>query len=540
MKEKPVMSSFLDLDGDLQESLLCYLNARDLNKLALSCKALNDARKRVRRFPQWVGSLSILGDAEQAANEAVNDAVGQLRNRPDVAFVFVAPGYYSVETAVETIKARLGSDVKVCGCTGAAIIGTPALGASSSKLSPKLVEEGPALSLTLAYFADQCDVSVRFADISNVSATRSRSRSNTEFDMDFDGLVSGPGEQQLITFMDFSFGDYRLKKVIARLSEDKGKTVVFGGIASGRHAYGEDVRMISTQKCFQSGCVICVLSPKPGGPQLDAVVVPGASLVGNPIQVRLTSGNIVSHITGGHEWSASCENEVGEFRTMRDILTPYVNESAINTAICICYAESVDTLTGQLMEPIDHLDFSLSVERQNGDVRITYHNSVAPRLKEGSFIQLEINSAEYAGPNVLKGLVALALETNEKIEEKIKEKITQGKASSQAKCGISLARSASRVNSARLAEAEFSAGGGLLFSCLGRSSGWYEEKGLSGQYEPSAFASAFPGKPLAGFLAQGEIFGEFSGGAITQDLFEQDFVHGYTAVYAVSGATCSR
>ena len=49
----------------------------------------------------------------------------------------------------------------------------------------------------------------------------------------------------------------------------------------------------------------------------------------------------------------------------------------------------------------------------------------------------------------------------------------------------------------------------MLFSCLGRSGSWYEQNEMSANFEADAYAAAFPGKALAGFLANGEIFGEF-------------------------------
>ena len=57
-------------------------------------------------------------------------------------------------------------------------------------------------------------------------------------------------------------------------------------------------------------------------------------------------------------------------------------------------------------------------------------------------------------------------------------------------------------------EGDFAACGGLLFSCLGRSGQWYEQNGMAANFEANAFAAAFPGRPLAGFLANGEIFGQ--------------------------------
>ena len=47
-------------------------------------------------------------------------------------------------------------------------------------------------------------------------------------------------------------------------------------------------------------------------------------------------------------------------------------------------------------------------------------------------------------------------------------------------------------------EAFAAAAGGLLFSCLGRSGHWYQSNGMAPNFEPDAFADAFPDKALAG------------------------------------------
>mmetsp|Transcript_12080 Transcript_12080/g.14388 ORF Transcript_12080/g.14388 Transcript_12080/m.14388 type:complete len:90 (-) Transcript_12080:409-678(-) len=81
---------------------------------------------------------------------------------------------------------------------------------------------------------------------------------------------------------------------------------------------------------------------------------------------------------------------------------------------------------------------------------------------------------------------------------------------------------------------------------------------MEANFEPAAFAAAFPGKPLAGFLAQGEIFGEHipsvakgssrgdedmdeSGDGSKETRSEEtelrSFMHGFTAVYGVSSAS---
>jgi hypothetical protein len=172
--------------------------------------------------------------------------------------------------------------------------------------------------------------------------------------------------------------------------------------------------------------------------------------------------------------------------------------------------------SGELLRPFESLD---RVQEYEGSLVTTSEVPV------GSFLQAEVMSPKLAGENVKAGLKALAHQGAEK-EEAAAAKASSsaadtatgdgggGAATAMAMAvdGVALARSSSRACSQRVArqllDAEHAAGGGLLFSCLGRSSDWYESNGMAANFEPAAFAAAFPGKALAGFLANGEIFGE--------------------------------
>jgi hypothetical protein len=87
------MSPASCLTQDDVEALLLGLSALDLSSASQVCTAWYAAYERLKRIPQWVGALSRASDAETAAKEACQGAMGQIRCKPDVAFIFTTPGY---------------------------------------------------------------------------------------------------------------------------------------------------------------------------------------------------------------------------------------------------------------------------------------------------------------------------------------------------------------------------------------------------------------------------------------------------------------
>ena len=90
---------------------------------------------------------------------AVASALGRSRCKPDVAYVFATPYFETGDMPVlhAALKSKLGTGVQICGCTGHAIIGTDGGGGND----PVLLEDSTAaLSISLVYFAGQCEASV--------------------------------------------------------------------------------------------------------------------------------------------------------------------------------------------------------------------------------------------------------------------------------------------------------------------------------------------------------------------------------------------
>lgn len=201
---------------EVEHILLSGLGAKDLGRAACVSRLWRDAFGRIKRIPQWVGALSELDEVEAAVAEACSSALARARCLPDVAYVFCTPYYEEggMKEMHAALKKALGP-IPICGCTGHAIIGTD--GGASKK--PVLLEDGdPALSVSLVYFAGQCEARVSY--IKDRAPVPEQPRC---------------AEKQLV-FLTVPQSAGHANATIGKLCASADKAVVFGGIASGSRA----------------------------------------------------------------------------------------------------------------------------------------------------------------------------------------------------------------------------------------------------------------------------------------------------------------
>ena len=370
---------------------------------------------------------------------------------------------------------------------------------------PELVEGrrgDAAVSVALVYFAGNCRVDVRHVEDGAVLVA--------------DAEVGGGGEQSLIVLAAPSAGG-RLDAIIQDATAAvAGKSVVFGGVASGASV------ALFHERCSDGGVLVCALTPREGaGQQLDAVVVSAASRAGVPLEVVASEAG--SRPGAGDLWKVDVVRErrpggASAAAPSRPPIEALMEATGQHGGLSgIVWSAGVDAATGELARPIRDLD---GMDSYAGSLLTRTH------LPPGSFLQAEVMDPQLAEENVKSGLAALAQEGREQRRAEAADGPTL------AHDGRALARSAGR---ATVAGPGAVAAGGLLFSCLARSRGWYEEHGLDGNAEAGAFGAAFPGRALAGFLANGEVFGETQGWREGEE--EVEFMHGFTAVYAISSGS---
>ena len=318
---------------------------------------------------------------------------------------------------------------------------------------PELVEGrrgDAAVSVALVYFAGNCRVDVRHVEDGAVLVA--------------DAEVGGGGEQSLIVLAAPSAGE-RLDAIIQDATAAMaGKSVVFGGVASGASV------ALFHERCSDGGVLVCALTPREGaGQQLDAVVVSAASRAGVPLEVVASEAG--SRPGAGDLWKVDVVRErrpggASAAAPSRPPIEALMEATGQHGGLSgIVWSAGVDAATGELARPIRDLD---GMDSYAGSLLTRTH------LPPGSFLQAEVMDPQLAEENVKSGLAALAQEGREQRRAEAADGPTL------AHDGRALARSAGR---ATVAGPGAVAAGGLLFSCLARSRGWYEEHGLDGNVE---------------------------------------------------------
>ena len=143
----------------LLERLFRTLDCRTLARCARVNRLWRDAHGQVARQPQWVSTLSRKEALAEAVEEAAREAMSLMRMRPHACFVFLSAAYLDsagprLPGLAGALRAAVPEGVPLIGCTGTAIIGT------EHSTTPVELEEsdGPAVSVTLAYFASAATV----------------------------------------------------------------------------------------------------------------------------------------------------------------------------------------------------------------------------------------------------------------------------------------------------------------------------------------------------------------------------------------------
>ena len=465
---------------EVEQIMMSELGAKDLASSAQVCRLWREAFRRVSRIPQWVGALSCEEDLERAAVEACTSAMQRLRCAPDLCYIFVAPyheegaGAGWSEHLQATVRRQLGTTVEICGCSGSAIVGTD----GGSGAAPVLIEGSSALSISLVYFAGQSTASVRLIpDSEPVPAP-------------------APCDEKQMIFLTVPRSAGRANEAINALCAGAGKAVVFGGIASGpRTSHMNGTALFHSGGSASTGSLVCTLTPEgPTAAQLDAVVVSASARVGPIFEVT----ECETHSQEGHDFNIL--TALRDTEAPEKSLIPIAAVTAHGAQISGVMASNSLTAEGDLAPPLRSLN---NLNAHNGALVTTTPCGV------GTFLQPEVMEPKVAAQNAQRALKALASEPEKKAEPSSGAGGGEAGAAAAAEAEDEerhqLARSSSRLES----KAQFLAGGGLLFSCLGRSGSWYEQNEMSANFEADAYAAAFPGKALAGFLANGEIFGEF-------------------------------
>jgi small ligand-binding sensory domain FIST len=219
-------------------------------------------------------ALSTNEVASAALREAVMMARESLGGRPDLAVLFLSPHHARAADHLAAEACQLLETANILGCTGEAIVGTG-----------REVEEQPALSLWLARWPG-----VRLVPM------------HLEFERTPEGgvLQGWPhelaGEWPEGSFL-LAIGEpfsFPAEFLLERLNEDRPKTPLIGGMASGAAEPGDN-RLILGQNTYAEGAIALHVS---GPVRLRTVVSQGCRPIGRPFVVTKAERNIIFELGG--------------------------------------------------------------------------------------------------------------------------------------------------------------------------------------------------------------------------------------------------
>lgn len=425
---------------------------------------------------KWASAISTQASLEAAVTEVTRKTTEQLgEQKPDLALVFVSTAFASeYARLLPLLRAQLNVD-HIVGCSGSGAIGM-------SDDFPEEVEEGPALSLMLAYLPNVNIESFHLtaADLPDLDSPPERwseligvtSEARPSFILMADPFSSGTSE--LLQGVDFAYPG----------------CVKVGGLA-GIESFNRSSGLFCNQKLYGEGIVGVALS---GEIVLEAIVAQGCRPIGDLYRVSEGDRNIMLKLeydSNQGNASAATIGQPASSQTPLEVLQNIfqsLNEAdreLAQNALFIGVAQSgfKPSLTKR-----DFLIRNLvGVDPRNGSI------AVADKIRPGMRIQFHMRDAQTSAEDLENLLRRYRVES---LEDGLADQgANQGK-----RQGASPA-------------------GALLFACGGRGESLYDEP----NFDSDLFEQYLGPLPIGGFFCNGEI-GPVGGAT---------FLHGSTSVFGI-------
>ena len=222
---------------------------------------------------RFASSLAKHEDPKVAVDQAVEEIQSALDGQPDLTFVFISQfDSDGVALIHDHLKERLNSRV-LLGCTAESVVGVDAE-----------IEMEPAIALWSATLPG--------TDLHPFHLTFENTPDGSTILGWPDTMDSWPDAASMILLPEpFTFPtDYLLE----RLKDDRPRTRVMGGVASGGTAEGQN-RLLINDDSHSAGCVGIVLD---GGVTVDTIVSQGCRPIGKPMVVTRAERNIIAELGG--------------------------------------------------------------------------------------------------------------------------------------------------------------------------------------------------------------------------------------------------
>ncbi|MEL6161719.1 MAG: FIST N-terminal domain-containing protein [Cyanobacteria bacterium J06623_5] len=392
---------------------------------------------------KWASAISTSASLEAAVNEVAQQATAQLGAQPDLALVFVSVAFASEYVRLMPLLQEKLPVAHLVGCSGSGVIGM-------DDGFPAEVEEGPALSITVAHLPNVEIESFHLtaADLPDLDSPPQAwsdligvvPEAQPSFVMMADPFSSGTNE--LLQGMDYAY---------------PGATKV-GGLA-GIESFSKNSGLFCNGKLYREGIVGVALS---GEIVLEAIVAQGCRPIGELYRVSEGDRNVMLKLEpdGSSDAVAAAQTPLEILQNIFQEMDEEERELAQN-ALFVGVAQS------GFKPSLTRRDFLIrnlvGVDPRNGAI------AVADKIRPGMRVQFHMRDAQTSEEDLEAMLRRYRVESMEN------------------KLGGESAGS--------------SPVGALLFSCTGRGEGLYDEP----NFDSDLFEKYLGPIPVGGFFCNGEI-----------------------------------
>lgn len=403
---------------------------------------------------QWASALSTRSSLEAAVEDVAKQMQKQLQAPADFGLVFISSAFASEYSRLMPLLQQYLSVPVLIGCSGGGVVGVNAMGRIRE------VEEDAALSLTLAHLPG---VRVKEFHVSTSELP--------DLDASPDAWVEligvSPEEQpQFILLADSSSPG--VNELLQGLDFAYPGSVKVGGLASVNPISGRG-GIFSHYQRHREGVVGVALS---GNIVLETIVAQGCRPIGQPYRVVEAERNIAMKLEEQAE-DGACGLTMTSLEALQALIQTLDEDERLLAQRSLFVGIAQNAFKQQL-EPGDFLIRNLlGVDPRTGAI------AIGDRVRPGQRIQFHLRDASASAADLKMLLEHYQIQAETKTNSPI---------------------------------------GALMFSCMGRGEGLYNEP----DFDTSLF-NEYLSIPVSGFFCNGEI----------GPVGEATFLHGYTSVFGI-------
>jgi small ligand-binding sensory domain FIST len=408
---------------------------------------------------KWASALSTRPSLEAAVKDVVEQAQHMLQAPADLGLVFISSAFASEYSRLMPLLQEHLSIPALVGCSGGGVVGVDATGEVQE------VEGKAALSLTLAHLPE-VNVQVFHLSLEELPDLDGPPDAWVEFI----GVSPEDQPQFVLLAAPTSPGTNEL---LQGLDFTYPGSVKVGGLASVSSLSGQS-GLFCNDRFYREGLVGVALS---GNIVLETIVAQGCRPIGQPHRVVEAERNILTKL----EEQTSDDTSCGLTQTPLEVLQTMFQDLSAEDRALAQHSLFVGVAQSAFKQHLEQGDFLirnlLGVDPRTGAI------AVGDRVRPGQRIQFHLRDAKASA---------------EDLQTLLERHQSQARANSSSPVGA------------------------LLFSCMGRGEGLYNQSGFDSQL----FSRYVGDIPLSGFFCNGEI-GPVSG---------TTFLHGYTSVFGILSA----